>query len=327
MSRLVIISLLVLGACEEKPQDSHAGQDSAADTGEQSTLTLAQDDVAEWVYYYSSAAWAGTITEDGADGTIAYVEYLNEAEPVCTATLAFSASPLDGDCSGGCAGADWGHALPLSVVESTGTCLYSDPDITPGLGAEPWTPYFAHFTDVVDTWGDHYDELAVVGAYDETDTTGVTPVYAEEDGVVSVANWSPSGEFNYWAEVGVGQYQFWTDCGLDEVISADTSFLTEEAEAEDLLGETIDLWTVQASAGQILRATLDTTTADVVPEISLVNPDGCRIGTAVSEVSCDSGEGTCPSVELELPQGGLWSLAVAEDLGNVLEYRLSVQVQ
>lgn len=331
MARLSILTLLTLWACDPNPKDTDTDTgtdtDTDTDTGELAPLTLAQDDTPAWKIRYSSAIWTGTITEDGALATIDYSEYYDGEEPVCTATMRVTGSPLDGDCSGGCVDADWGFALTPELEESSGECLFQNVETAPLPELTDQIPWFAHFTDVVDMWGDHYDVLVAMGFYDETDSFGYNQLYCEEGGEVTCALWDPAGDLWYPAEVGVGETLGWTECGIDQGISSDTSFMTEDAEVGEVAMDTIDVWTFGARAGQVLTATVDSTSADAMPEIHLVAPDGCLLGQTFFDVLCSTGEKSCPSVEVTLPTAGLWSLVVGDMGGFTIDYRLAVQLQ
>lgn len=336
MTRFSLLVLLLAAACDPvdpvaAPTDAaEPSDDTAADTADTAaagaSAVLSGDDTQIYNTLWAAAVLSGVVTAEGASGTIAYAENLNEGPDTCTANLSFSTV----DSAPNCEGCEWGQRIVATPTSSTGACTYAVPDAA-FLGNNEQEVFFAWYEDFTDEWGSHYDELLSLET--RTDTShSMSSIYLKDgrDVYGEDAYDKATGALEFSAgNYGVGIPALWEECDGWEWTESAAAHL-DSPQSGTLacpFDEVADVWSVKATAGQVIKASVDTASRRNSMELRLVTPDGCAKLIAESGLRC-SGGGDCGSFEYTATVAGTYEVVVAPSwcVDESVDYTLGVTV-
>lgn len=335
--RLSLVVLLALAACDGSTppkesstinNDDTAKTDDTAqtnDTGGTDTDTtptflmiLVADDVASESILWTSGIFDLTINSDGGSGTITYAEQWDDNTPFCEGVWPVTVSPWSEFCaSGDLGGCQWAVSLVATPDASAASCVFPVPDNAPGLidGIEHFA---AWYTDTNDNGTDYLYILRSGYVYSDNSGYGYATVYADDGTQVNGSDQYnvETGDLHYDnGMAGITYPSLYNECGSDIMIESGTSY-TDAALGSGTIAcsdEMADVWTFDASEGQTLDLTIDSANDDD-PEVFLVGPDGCLLGSVDDTVNCSGGNALCPSLSAPLNQTGTWSVIVKPGL-------------
>ena len=106
-------------------------------------------------------------------------------------------------------------------------------------------------------------------------------------------------------------------CGTEEPVSASEMFIGDNPEEStvtcDSFENIADIWTLDLSAGQVLKASVDTALDGAELRMILVDPEGCLIEDVWPEAPCNNANEDCPSLEYPVFNAGIYKIIVTSD--------------
>lgn len=334
--RSCFIVLLALTACDGDTSPKESSQTNTDDTGKTDTgntdtantdtgktdtdtapvftMTLVADDVLSESILWTSGVFDLTINSDGGSGTITYAEQWDDNDPYCQGVWPVTVTPWSDFClSGDLGGCQWAVSLVATPDANASSCVFPVPDNAPGLidGIEHFA---AWYTDINDNGTDYLSLLRSGYVYSDNSGYGYATVYSDDGSQISGADQYniETGELHYDnGRAGITYPSLYNECGSDIVIASATSYTDASLGSGTIsCSDTFaDVWTFDAVEGQTLDVTIDSANDDD-PEVFLVGPDGCLLGSVDDSVSCSGGNDRCPSLSAPLNQTGTWSLIV-----------------
>jgi len=326
---------------------SDTGTQTTTSSGVPLSLALEKDDV--WsCRYIELYDIAGNLSIDGdhIHGTISYFSERGlpyEAE-ICEAEIEFSGQAYTGDCPE----CELTFSIDPAVVThsdaSTEDCsLRPQFSLVPTDGVEGLTlglldgvssySESRYGLDVTETR--NYRELFT--GYHHGDEFFRYPVYTYHYTVESFYDPSTGDAWEETRRSQFGQLQIsedqiaWSvyfgygypdtqmyrdgDCEvIAEQRGAPFASSLQESSTTDCLGRSMDVWQVEASAGDLLSITVDTVAADTAfdPVFQLIAPSGCVVSAADDSFACTfpPPRYSCPAVQLTAPESGAYRLLV-----------------
>ncbi|MFH1463082.1 MAG: hypothetical protein ABIO70_01720 [Pseudomonadota bacterium] len=340
---LSLLLAALLGAChEDEPPPDDTGSPPDDTLPDPDPLTQQADDVAGSVSPDVVLEVAGEATVDlgepaSLDGTLHYVFHYG-VDVDCDAHIALHGTAYTGFCHG----CDFAFTTAAEVIDGE-DCAYFHPfwSLLPGDQFD---------RDLVLAWVSHteaygytfYDTLAI--GYPSGLGVGWYPlVYASpqmgergegsyEDGVLSWSyayTGSSYAAATYYQLCDGDRYAPWSEATAPYGATlAGSSTLPCDGE------EMLDVWTVQAEAGQSLAVTVDTlgeaTAFD--PWFWVNSPSQCTRVYANDNFACSYPPpywGWCPSALVEVGEAGTWQVVVGAYgcAGDVGEYEVRVELR
>lgn len=331
--RLALVVLLTLAACDgstsskdspnpntddtSQPDDTAQTDDTGGtdtDTTPTFSMTLVADDVVSESILWTSGTFDLSIGSDGGSGTLTYAEHWDDNPPYCEGVWPVTVGPWAEFCTDSVlSGCQWAVSLVATPDASAASCVFPLPDNAPGM-IDGIDHFAAWYTDINDNGTDYLYMLRVGYIYSDNSGYGYGTAYSDDGTSVNGADQYDveTGELHYDnGMTGISYPSLYNECGNDISISSNTSY------TDAILGtgaiscdsEFADVWTFEAVEGQTFELTVDTANDDD-PEVFLVGPDGCLLGSTDDDVTCSGGSDRCPSLSVPLNQTGTWSVVV-----------------